>query len=61
MTAVGELRVPRRPVREGGFQRTNRDATAGPERYRFVMTAIDAAGNRSAPRTISFTILSATR
>ena len=32
-----------------------------PGRYRFVVTAIDAAGNRSAPRTISFTILSATR
>ena len=32
-----------------------------PGRYRFVVTAIDAAGNRSAPRTISVTILSATR
>jgi hypothetical protein len=28
-----------------------------PDRYRFVVTAIDAAGNRSAPRTIAFTIL----
>ena len=32
-----------------------------PGRYRFVVNAIDAAGNRSAPRTISFTILPATR
>jgi hypothetical protein len=32
-----------------------------PGRYRFVVNAIDAAGNRSAPRTISFTILPTTR
>jgi hypothetical protein len=32
-----------------------------PGAYRFVVNAIDAAGNRSAPRTISFTILRATR
>jgi hypothetical protein len=34
---------------------------AVPGRYRFVVTAIDAAGNRSASRTISFTILPAKR
>ena len=32
-----------------------------PGRYRFVVDAIDAAGNRSAPRTISFSILRNTR
>jgi hypothetical protein len=34
---------------------------AVPGRYRFVVTAIDAAGNRSASRTVSFTILPAKR
>lgn len=56
-TAIGKP-IVRKATAPGSVKLTFRSRIAGrrltPGRYRFVVTATDAAGNRSAPRTVGF-------